>query len=203
MQTSVSRFVADVRATCKETGVKLRLAPARHVRLGPGVLSNGYFSSEYLELATAVNKPEQEWLRVLVHESSHLDQWREKAPVWIRSAHAYDGLFNALVDTHPINRSYLPIWSRLARDLELDCEKRAFKKMKHWDLPIDPAKYVRAANAYVWFYTMIPELNSWYIPGREPYNDRRILAMCPEHFVEDYDNVPKELIKEYYRIVKK
>lgn len=203
VENSVSNFLEHVERTCKERGVRLRLAKTCHVKISQSEFSNGYFSAQPSELAVAVKKPLSQWLPILVHESCHLDQWVDKSPFWIGGVGALSELVGSLNDENPINRSYAPIWAKLARELELDCEKRVIKKIEEWKLPINPAGYMRRANAYIWFYTMIPELLSWYKPGKEPYRDARILELCPDHFVKNYDCVPNALHKEYCRLMQK
>lgn len=189
------KFVKDVRTTAKEYGVEIILSDKRSV--GDDKPCNGYFQDgDKPTLAVACGQSFRKWLLVLVHESCHMDQWIEQVPEWTNNLlGTYETM--DIIDLwcdHKIELSeeQLDEYIAIAREVELDCEKRSVEKIKEYNLPIDIDEYIQKANAYVWFYTMIKETRQWYKIGREPYNIKRVWSALPTHFVDDYNHVPKE-----------
>lgn len=193
MDKNVKNFISHVKKECKKNSVALTLSRARYVTAGDSRV-NGYFDDGALELAVATGQREDGWVRVLLHEYAHMTQWAEHTKVWT------DGQVGS-VDSETIvdlwighHISLTPeqtrLMIRLSRDCELDCEKRATRLIARWRLPIDVKAYVKAANAYVYFWTYVGEARTWYDIGREPYNTKAVVDLMPDHFDNDYDKLP-------------
>lgn len=190
-------FVDSILSTADRNGVHMIMANTRHVQIG-GMDVNGYFGDKPRPtLAVACGQPIDKWLPLLVHESCHMDQFLEKSPCWI------DATINevetvSLIDLWINRQIELLDWqlTNIAdRSLmvELDCEKRSVEKIKKYDLPIDTVEYTKKANAYIYFYLVLRETRCWYPGGREPYNVEPVWSVMPDHFDNDYTQLPVEI----------
>ena len=81
---------------------------------------------------------------------------------------------------------------RGAMALELDCERRAAKKIDQFYLPINLKEYIQKANAYVYFYLAMQHVRRWYQPGRAPFSLPEVWTKMPTDFDNDYTRLPKK-----------
>lgn len=141
----------------------------------------GWFCEDPLELIVTTKHTRAEFLGVFVHESCHMDQFLEQTEEWV----------NPVINDHgDVLKEYLT-WerrnkTRLVVDyvygslaLELDCEKRAVKKIKRHKLSLDLENYIRRANVYLYSWPEFMNLRCWYQPHKKPYDDPEILANMP------------------------
>lgn len=202
MDVNSERFLKFVKDSCKLSKINLVLSSDRQVKTD-GIKCNGYFDPIEKVLTVATGQSFDDWFKVLVHEFSHMRQWIEQCKEWTESekdgdAHNLIDLWlNKNVELSDKNRDK---FVNRARDLELDCEKRALKWIRSFKLPINEKNYVKRANAYVYFYTHMKETRKWYIIGKEPYNIKLLIFAMPDHFENDYDN-PPEIIEQLYKVV--
>jgi hypothetical protein len=98
-----------------------------------------------------------------------------------------NGVDNSNIDNH----------IALARDLELDNEKRSVKIIKKFNLPIDIKEYTKRANAYVQFYNYMMITRRWSDPKNSPYTNKKIIEAMPDRFNMDYTVLPKKLLKVF------
>lgn len=205
----VKTFIAHLQILTEHNGVDLRLSPEREVffKIG-GKGCNGFFedNSTYPILAVATGQPLEQWFPILIHESSHMDQWMEQIPEWtgnvigsMEMMEIVDLWCDDIVELSPeqLNR-YISAGQRV----ELDCEIRTVEKIKQYNLQIDIDEYIQKANAYVWFYAMIKETRAWYEIGKEPYNDEQIWTMMPKVFLKasDYETLPPHIHDVFLRL---
>jgi hypothetical protein len=183
-------FINHVKATCKEYGIKCDLRNTKYVVVGPKQRGSGYFDEEGKVLVVAMNKPGS--LGILVHEYAHLTQYIDQCDAWVNGIASYvkmndwlNGVDNSNIDSH----------IALARNLELDNEKRSVKIIKKFNLPIDIKEYTKKANAYVQFYNYMMITRRWSDPKNSPYNNKRIIEAMPDRFNMDYTVLPKKLLK--------
>ena len=192
-------FIKHVEQLSKKRDVKLSLINAPSVITG-GVACSGYFSGDDKELVVATGKDKQDWLEILVHESCHMDQWFEKAPVWMNldisgSDTNYIGLFDKWLGKEiELDKSTLRSCIQAIIDVEIDCEKRAVDLIKKFNLDIDVDNYIRKSNAYVLFYHVVRSKRLWSLPGKAPYMISQLVEMMPNHFDIDYSNPPPQLL---------
>lgn len=206
--TPVADFLENVAKRAKDNGVIFKLEPERSV-LYPTTNTpvNGYFDDSPPTLSVAIGQPFDNWFSIFVHESCHMDQFFENTDVWKNSfvpGTVFDttDIIQLWVDgLIELNNTQLKDYIRRAREVELDCEKRTVEKIKEFNLPIDVDGYVRHANSYIWFYTMLGKTRKWYKIGNEPYNTPAILAKMPNHFNNDYEIVPADVIPLYLEII--
>lgn len=166
---------------------------------------NAYDTWRPRKIVVAVKKPFAEWFPFVVHESCHMDQELEKCEVWKdlfvtpRQKDAHDLVFAALEKPEQFDDADLRDFLMRVVAVERDCEERTVAKIRLWNLPLDENTYVRRTNSYLWFHTMLPKLRSWYPAGKEPYNNAAVWGLCPDHFDNDYDVVPRQLEESYVR----
>ena len=202
----VSRnFIKKTIKQANRLGVRVSLLNERKVRYTEegedAGYSNGYFCDEDMELAVACKQSFKQWFKVFVHESSHMDQWHEGDPDWdtvnfcgIDSGSILDLWLNHHVE---LDEKQLTKILKPSVYVELDCERRTIKKIIKNKLPLDPAEYAKRANAYVWFYLVMPHTRKWYKIGKEPYNNKRIVKYMPAHLNMNYEEVPYEIVELY------
>ncbi len=167
---------------------------------------SGYFcgndqSGEKI-LAVATGKPLKQWLPVLLHESSHMDQYLEDCDAWKNivmpdGTDSSDALFEWIGGKDVENPRDLAIRSL---QVELDCEKRTVQKIIDFGLEdyIEPLEYIQKANAYIYFYLYVLETRKFYTKGNEPYTNAMVWSAAPSHFAGDYTKIP-ELLHEAFR----
>lgn len=204
-------FISDLIYKCAEHNVAFIASGETHVNG-----CNGYFDDEFKNLspvitedtkavlACAMGKAEELWFPVLLHESCHMDQWIEQCPVWTEgymgerdtSSILFDWVDgNIELDEIDLNNIVTSVL-----DVELDCEKRAAKKIETYGLDMDVKRYIQTANSYVMFHRFIQKHRKWYKPHQEPYNLPHIWKQFPDHWLDDYSELPEEL-EELYKSI--
>ena len=81
--TEFKPFMASVKRQCKTYGIELVLSPSRTVVLTDDYTQDcsGYFCDRDKALVVACGKPFLDWFEILVHEFSHMEQWKTD-PRW-------------------------------------------------------------------------------------------------------------------------
>lgn len=160
-----------------------------------GLGCSGYFGDEPLELVVACGKPSRDWLKILVHETCHRDQWAENSRWWRYKVDGYDPLIWLHEwlsgETNLRGKKLSDVLTGSAM-IELDCEKRSVEKIKKYELPIDLWEYRKKANAYVWFYQAMRYTRRWYAKGKSPYQVEAVWKAMPNDFDNDYTRIPKK-----------
>jgi len=199
-----AHFLEIVKKECDAAGVKYLFPETNKVDY-PGVgniQASGYFDDKIgPTLACAIGKPEKDWYEILIHESCHMDQWKEKDPLWLaqysKGIDCDKGMDEWLSgkDFHPDEYTYC---IQTMQSLEIDCEKRAVRKILDLGLGIDTVRYIKRANAYLFFYDIILETRKW--SDVAPYDVEEIINAMPGYFLkdEDYRNMP-EILKPLYK----
>jgi hypothetical protein len=80
-------------------------------------------------------------------------------------------------------------------ELELDNEKRSAKLIEKYDLSIDKEKYIKKANAYLYFHHWMRKTRRWSSSANPPYRNKNIIAAMPSNFRGKYDKLPKRFEK--------
>jgi hypothetical protein len=83
----------------------------------------------------------------------------------------------------------------VARDLELDNEKRSVKVIKKFNLKVDLENYVRKANAYVIFYNWLRKTRKWSKPNNSPYKNENVKSAMSTKFNMNYKTLSPRLEK--------
>lgn len=125
-------------------------------RLGAkGLEYTGCASKDLLQIATGYHF--DSWFEIFVHETSHLDQQKER-PKWFSHRLTKVQIFNEfLLKKGPV------AWSDVFKILELehDCEKRSLQKIFDYNLPISPTHYSQRANLYLLSYVRGFKSGKW------------------------------------------
>lgn len=203
---NIRNAIADCAATCIEHEINLVLSNQRHVIYAHDSTQtpcSGYFTANKVlnsyELAVATGKPLEEWLPVLLHESSHMDQYLEMDQAWVNctmpdGSDSSDALFEWIGGREYSEDEIKDIAMR-SLYVELDCEKRTLDKVRQYELEyfINPATYVMKANSYIYFYLFVLETREFYTRGYEPYNVEDVWKYAPGGFDNDYTKIPPAL----------
>jgi hypothetical protein len=137
---------------------------------------------------------------LFIHEFCHFLQWRD-GPKKIhagfdRAAKFWDWLNNKRKINPGVD---------LLQELELDCEKRAVRLIKKYNLPVDITKYCQSANVYISSYLFIEEKRSWFKRSGASTNPD-IYSYFPDtlkriDYYRDKENLPEEamnLLETYF-----
>jgi len=183
-------FIDFVKQECKRVGIKCILKNVKSVKLSEGsnARCSGYFDSENKELVVSMKRPDS--LAILVHEYCHLTQWEEQIPLWKKADVSLTKIDEWLCGKEIRNiKKHLAI----ARDLELDNEKRSAKMIRKWKLSINIKDYIQKANSYIHFYNYIYYTRKWSKPRNTPYTNKQIQAIMSDRFNMRYDVLPEKI----------
>jgi hypothetical protein len=184
-------FITSVKRQCKKYGIELILSPSKRVVLTDDYLQecSGYFCDTDKALVVACGKPFEEWFEILIHEFSHMEQWKsdERWNVWNdNTGKTWDWLAGNIM----LNKTQVLNMLDSMVELEKDCEMRAIEKIKKWGLPVNLTRYVKKANVYLYSYHMMPILKRF---PTGIYSDKTLIEMAPKSFKKTYRNVPKDM----------
>jgi hypothetical protein len=190
MEDSTNEFIGDLTSSCVAKKITLQLVAKPSVR-ADGFKCSGFFDGTRLVVATGGT----DWLSILVHESSHMDQCVEESPWWADLNPHISEVHNWLGDRkHRIKNKHEAF--RGVVGIELDAERRSLRKIRRYNLPIDQKLYVKKANSYLFSYTQALRSRSWF---PQPYTYPEIWERMPSRFfpLEDYLD-PKSKFIRYY-----
>ena len=193
-------FIKHVKNKCKEHNVKLILKNTKKIKIWEKTYVGGYFndiSTTKGELVCAAKH--SEYLNLLVHEFSHMEQWIEKTPLWENTdTGAVDEWLNGK------NIKFIKNKIDKIKYMELDCEKRAVKNIKKHNLSVNIETYIQKANSYILFYNYLKETRQWSKPGNAPYSlkNKELWSLCPTKFMPDsyYEKIPKRIYKKFVEL---
>ena len=179
---NVSTFLLNVIETAKEHKIKVILDPNK-VTFGDDSEVSGLFDSDNMELTVATNKPTEEWISIMVHESCHMDQHIEQCKPWtdldIKGHDATTLLDMWLQHIVDLNPEQLKNVVNRVLEMELDCEKRSVAKIKKYKLPINVKEYTQKANAYMYFYRALANTRKWTTKSKSPYSIEDVWKKMP------------------------
>lgn len=192
MNKKAKDFIKYVKSECKKHGIKCDLRRTKYVKLSGNIKCSGYFDEDEPALVCSMNRPDS--LEILAHEFGHFTQWKEGIDIWKKSM-----ISMPLVDEWLEGKDIVNIKKHLGvcRDLELDNEKRSVKIIKQFGLDIDIDRYIKKANAYVFFYNRLLATRKWATPKNSPYSNQRIIEKMPRYFIKDYSVLPKRIEKVF------
>lgn len=203
-------LINDTIITANKHGIAVTITSDESLQTQGSKRCNGYFiasdETSAGELAVATGKKSlNTWISTFAHESSHMDQWIAQCSAW-KNGSKYDFDYSEIlqmwidhiVELNPNQKAKIITG---VRNLELDCERRAVKKMKVYGLPVDIKEYIQKANAYVYFYTIMGLKRKWYKIGQEPYVVDGVWGNMPTHFNNDYSKISPSLKKVFNKIL--
>jgi hypothetical protein len=194
--SKVKSFILDLQEKCNINGINLMIVnkPGVPYVTENAIMVNGYFDEKSKTLACAAGKDISQWLTILIHESSHMDQYLEQIPEWLNNLDLFE-TDKWLVGDDNVDMDRINMEIKTAVQVELDCEKRTVDKIKKWSMDniVDVEEYVQKANAYILFYLWMKDNRKWYEIGREPYNLPEIFKEMPKTFETNYSELSAEL----------
>lgn len=187
---SQTLVIASIINECIENGVSISLVNKKKVRLaGEDSFCGGYFDSDDKVLAVATKMSFKRWFLILLHEYNHFKQWIENPSLFTP-----DDFWGWLEGDVELNKGEVIKITNNNLNLELDCEKRTAQFIKdNPQLKINVSDYIKRANAYIYLYPMIAKYRKWVGSNKKaPYRVKEIYDIMPDHFVENYWDVPEE-----------
>tara|TARA_B110000503_G_C7058969_1_gene375779 strand:+ start:393 stop:1013 length:621 start_codon:yes stop_codon:yes gene_type:complete len=184
-------FLTSVKRQCKSYGIDLVLSPSRNVVLTDDLSQDcsGYFCDRDKELVVACGRPFKDWFEVLIHEFSHMEQWK--------SDDRWDGWTNSCGKTWEwmsgntiMNKIQINGVLDNMVELEKDCEMRAVEKIRQWNLPIPIGRYIQKANIYLYSYYLLPRIKKF---PTGIYTDNTLVDLASKKFKKSYREVPEDI----------
>lgn len=166
----VRSFIGEIATTCAANNISFNLSASNNVVTGSGRVS-GYFDGG--KLVVAGGGEVDHWLGILVHESCHMDQCLEDSRIWREVDPYLEGVDVWLNGGRP--RLKESPFKKVV-ELELDCERRAIRKIKKYRLPLDIELYAQKANAYLFSYEITRRTRKWFA---YPYKKEWIFSGMP------------------------
>jgi len=189
---SIAGFLRYIGWKAAQLSVEFRLvdAPSVPYNGNPEIPVSGFFVAQPTPvLGVAIGKEPEEWLEILAHESSHMDQWAENSPAWTGNImsdgrEAVDWI-DEWISGKELSQEVLEKAVVAAKAVELDCEVRTISKIRSFSLPLLVEKYAQRANAYVHFYSHVAKTRTWNETGRAPYQLEEVWGKAPKFLVEE------------------
>lgn len=192
LSKSDKMFMEMVKNGCKKHKVSCKLKDVNYLKPIPTIRCTGYFDDESRTLQVAMKQKDS--FEILVHEYSHLTQWVDKVPVYVK-ANKYLLAVDAWISGEQLSDSMIDAAIQGVIDLELDNEKRSAKLIEKYDLSIDKEKYIKKANAYLYFHHWMRKTRRWLSSTNPPYRNKNIIAAMPNNFRGQYYKLPKRFEK--------
>lgn len=140
------------------------------------------------------------WMMTFIHEYCHFQQWIDDPALWNSQVSkkpgqpwrdVYDVIEEWRCGRESLTQGEMLEHFRIARDIELDCEKRTVDMIKKYSIDkssdINVDDYIRKANAYVFSYSIEPLFQeSWHTSPYAQENEM-LWKQLPASFNLDYD----------------
>lgn len=173
---TVRNLLEDVISACATNKIILKLTKGKTIKISPRQRVSGYFDECERALAVATNMPLEKWIGIFVHESCHMDQWLEASRYWSDDLAESLNIFDRYLGGSDEKEIKSAIDNVVM--MEADCERRAYKKIMRYELPIDLNDYAKRANAYLLSHKSMLYYKSWYkIP---PYRYKQVYGRLPD-----------------------
>lgn len=190
---NIQTFIYGLKRKAKSLGIELILnSEEKFVFIDGDFQASGYFDGQKNKgvLGVGTNRPINNWLPVLVHESCHMDQWEQNIDLWKNSNDMPYNIFEDWLIGKRCNKEKAHKCINALRDLEIDCEKRAVKKILKYKLPICIKEYIQKANCYIFFYNRMKKTRKWCVGN---LYKPEILSVIDSDWYESYNEIPKKL----------
>jgi hypothetical protein len=190
MANSNRQFVKFVRKHLAEYGMKLIIGRGKHVNTD-GFRCSGYFDESGGTIAVA--RKSNEFMQVLVHEYCHFLQYINNSKIY---AKCYDA--SLIVDqwlkgkNYPIKKIKRAFF--LVRAMERDCERRALKIIKQFNLAINIKMYAKRAHVYIYSHFLMEKTRKFDSFKRNPYYSKYVLKIMPSNMaVLSHKTIPPKV----------
>lgn len=196
--SSPQQFIKDIKKTAKEHGITIRLVNNKRIYAPEDKEPcSGYFDSEEMTLAVSTKRRLDSYYGLLAHESSHMDQFINNKYLWNKHEPGYTLFFEWLYNKEDMDLKMIEEAMQDIIRVELDCERRAIKKIKQYNLPIDIPKYIQGVNAYLHGYLFAFENRLW-VP--QIYETQSLVDTCSTKFKTHYTKIPIRLHQKMRKI---
>lgn len=187
-------FTDFVKSECKKHGVHFKEYKRPYINYSKTIKCAGFFADGeddiFKKPTLAYAKGNPDYMALLVHEYGHMTQWLDNIPIWKEATFSLDYL-DRWLNGEDFDDIYKHI--DIAKEIELDNEKRSVELIKKWGLPLDIPTYIRKANAYVQFYLYLKESRRWSQPNKSPYSVIEIIELMSDEFDMDYDTLDPKI----------
>lgn len=184
-------MVKDISESCRRNGVRLVLSESERLDYpDSGNKVSGYFSDSGEDegpiLKVAIGRDADEWVQVLLHESSHMDQWSERSYAWemcvMDGRDVYETFMDWLDGKRACSDYEIERVVRRCMEVEYDCERRTVAKLEKYGMDGKIDEYIQKSNSYIWSYYVMRIKRRWYsVP---PYSVRSLWERMPKRFLE-------------------
>lgn len=192
-------FLGDLTSICYENRINLILKNKKSINK-----CSGSFDGETLNIAlNSSNGDHPTIMGIIVHESCHVDQHLEGINIW------NDSIFNSgdmwtLYSQNKIGKTKrLKKYFKTLLEIELDCEKRAVKKIIKYNLPLNISNYIKMANVYLYSYRKFYEENFSLCDYNKMSSREDILNLVPDKYfdnVSEYWNIKTNILYKNFKV---
>ena len=198
---NIQNFVSYVKRQCVSNGIKFKKVTKPNITLPGGDVVAGYFTdSPKPIIAVAMNQQTNGWLTTLVHEFSHAEQFLEHDPTY---AGRYgnttaDDIIKKWMQGHDYEEATIDACLDIQKKCELNCERRAIKNIKKFDLPLDTMYYAQVASSYIHYFNYMKMTRRWNPPlNKFPSEVIEIIQEMPSNLRGHYKKMSRSMIKLY------
>ena len=190
MELRNHQFVRHVKNHLAQYGMRLVIGRGRSLNCG-GYRCEGYFNDK--EKIIKIAKFATNFLETLVHEYSHFLQYINNSQIYKKSDKAIlmvDEWFAGKdFPQDKLRRSFFII-----RAMERDCEKRAVKLIKKFNLQIDEKLYTKRAHCYIYSHFLMEKTRKFYAYKKSPYRSSVVLKIMPSSMaVLSHKSIPPKV----------
>jgi hypothetical protein len=190
MGTRNHQFVSHVKNHLAQYGMRLVIGRGKLLNCA-GYRCEGYFSDK--EKVIKIARLGANFMETLVHEYSHFLQYINKSKIYNKSDKAIlmvDEWFNGKdFDQQKLRKAFFII-----RAMERDCEKRAIKVIKQFNLQIDTKLYAKRAHCYIYSHFLMEKTRKFYAYKKSPYRSSVVLKIMPSSMaVLSHKSIPPKI----------
>lgn len=187
-------FYAHVRRECRRYEIKL-IVSTENAFFDDNESYGGYFDHETRELGVSKGDSEPDFISILVHEFSHMEQWIEEDPTYthhLRGGYESSEIMDKWIKGREYEYNTIKSAIDIIRDCELNCERRAIKNIEKYNLNLDMDDYCRSSNAYIMFYNYIMKKRRWEYEKSASEIPEIVNAMPNDLYSLDYTKLSKK-----------
>ena len=169
------QFVSHVKNHLAQYGMRLVIGRGRLLNCG-GYRCEGFFNDQ--EKMIKIARHSANFLETLVHEYSHFLQYINDSKIYKKSDKAIlmvdEWFAGKNFPENELRRSFFII-----RAMERDCEKRAVRLIKKFNLQIDEKLYTKRAHCYIYSHFLMEKTRKFYAYKKSPYRSSVVLKIMP------------------------